>query len=118
MHKRILLIEDEKSILELMEMTLGDEGYNVFAINHYEPVEYIMEFAPNLVLLDVRLQNGYGHLLCKDLKENPKTSDIKVILVSGASNLERIAHEYKADNFLSKPFSVDELITLVKNTIN
>ena len=114
MHKRILLIEDEKNILELMEMTLGDEGYDVFAINHYEPVDYIIEFAPNVVLLDVRLSDGYGHLLCKDLKENPLTSAITVILVSGAGNLEKIAHDYKADDYLSKPFSADELVNIVK----
>ncbi|MDB5133801.1 MAG: phoB 4 [Mucilaginibacter sp.] len=114
MSKRILLLEDEEKILELIQEILEAEGYNVIAFKHYESVEDIIEFAPGLILLDIRLSDGYGHLLCEDLKSNPKTTHIPVILVSGADNLEKIAQDYKADNYLSKPFSVDELVKMVK----
>jgi DNA-binding response OmpR family regulator len=114
MSKRILLLEDEEKILELIQEILEAEGYNVIAFKHYESVEEIIEFAPELILLDIRLSDGYGHLLCEDLKSNPRTSHIPVILVSGADNLEKIAQDYKADNYLSKPFSVDELVNMVK----
>jgi DNA-binding response OmpR family regulator len=114
MNKRILLLEDEKNILDLMQEILEGEGYNVIAFNQYESVEEIIEFAPHLILLDIRLSNGYGHLLCEDLKANPKTSHIPVILVSGAGNLEKIAKDYNADNFLAKPFDMEDLINMVK----
>ena len=74
-----------------------------------------MDFSPQLILLDIRLSNGYGHLLCEDLKSNAKTSHIPVILVSGADNLEKIAVDYKADGFLAKPFDMEDLIQMVKN---
>jgi len=115
MSKRILLLEDEKEILELIQEILEEEGYNVIAFSHYESVEDIMDFSPQLILLDIRLSNGYGHLLCEDLKSNPKTSHIPVILVSGANNLEKIAADYKADGFLAKPFDMEDLIKMVKN---
>jgi DNA-binding response OmpR family regulator len=117
MNKRILLLEDEKDILELIQEILEEEGYNVIAFNHYESVEEIIEFAPQLILLDIRLSNGYGHLLCGDLKANPKTSHIPVILVSGAGNLEKIARDYNADNFLAKPFDMEDLIGMVKQYV-
>ncbi len=114
MEKRILVLEDEKAILELIEMFLESEGYFVIGINHYEPLEYIIEFGPDMILLDVRLSDGYGHLLCKDLKANPVTTKIPVILVSGADNLEVIAKECKADDYLCKPFNADDLLKVVK----
>ena len=114
MSKRILLLEDEKNILDTIQEILEGEGYSVIAFNHYESVEAIIEFAPELILLDIRLSNGYGHLLCQDLKSNPLTADVPVILVSGADNLEKIAQDYKADNFLSKPFNLNDLISMVK----
>lgn len=117
MGKCIVILEDKKSTLEMMEMALQDNGYNVVAINHHEPVDYIVDFAPKLILLDIRLSNGYGHLLCEDLKKNPQTSKIPVILVSGAGNLEKIAKEYKADNYLAKPFSMDDLLNMTKKHI-
>ncbi|MDB4905114.1 MAG: phoB 4 [Mucilaginibacter sp.] len=114
MNKRIVVLEDEKAILDLMEIALEEEGYDVIAINHHEPMEYFIDFAPQIILLDVRLSNGYGNILCENLKSNPLTSKIPVILVSGANNLVTIANECKADGYLSKPFSVDELLTCVK----
>jgi DNA-binding response OmpR family regulator len=114
MSKCIVILEDEKATLEMMEIALEDEGYDVVAINHHEPPEYILDFAPQLILLDVRLSNGYGHLLCEDLKKNPSTSKIPVILVSGAGNLEKIAKDCKANSYLSKPFNMDELLTITR----
>lgn len=114
MNKLVVVLEDEKAILDLMEIALEEEGYDVIAINHHEPLEYFIDFAPQIILLDVRLSNGYGNILCGDLKANPITSMIPVILVSGANNLVKIANECKADGYLSKPFSVDELLTCVK----
>jgi two-component system response regulator VicR len=114
MGKLIVVLEDEKAILELMEIALEEEGYDVIAINHHEPMEYFLDFDPQLILLDIRLSNGYGHTLCESLKANPLTSTIPVILVSGAENLVKIAAQCKADGYLSKPFNVDELINCVK----
>src|ERR1700754_2761170 len=102
MSKRLLLLEYEKDILDIIQEILEGEGYNVIAFNHYESVEDIIEFAPELILLDIRLSNGYGHLLCQDLKNDPKTKNTPVILVSGAGNLEKIAHDCRADDFLAK----------------
>ncbi|MGZ3832520.1 MAG: response regulator, partial [Mucilaginibacter sp.] len=93
---------------------LTDEGYHTIAFNHYESVTNLMDFAPEIILLDIRLSDGYGHLLCEELKSNPKTAQIPVILISAADNLAKIANDYNADDFLSKPFSVNDLIQIVK----
>jgi two-component system phosphate regulon response regulator PhoB len=114
MNKRILVLEDNKQSLDLIEEILSGEGYHVIGFNHYESVDNIVDFGPQLILLDIRLSDGYGHLLCEDLKADPKTNHIPVILVSAADNLEKIARECHADDFLSKPFDMIALLQMVK----
>jgi two-component system phosphate regulon response regulator PhoB len=117
MRKRILLLEDNKQSLDLIEEILTDEGYHVIAFDHYEPVDSIVDFDPQLILLDIRLSDGYGHLLCQDLKNDSRTKQIPVILVSGADNLEKISRNCSADDFLSKPFDMKDLVEIVKRYI-
>ncbi len=117
MRQRILLLEDNVQSLELIEQVLSDEGYLVIALNHYESVENIVDFNPQLILLDIRLLNGYGHLLCEDLKKDARTRNTPVILVSAANNLEKIARDSKADAFLAKPFNLKDLVQLVKQYV-
>ena len=93
---------------------MSDAGYDVTSFNRHQPLEFLIDFEPELILLDVRLANGYGHLLCRDLKANPTTANIPVILVSGANNLSLIAEDSHADGYLSKPFGVEELLGVVK----
>ena len=118
MGKHVVILEDDKATLELVESILSEEGYFVSAINHYKPLDFFVEFEPNLILLDIRLTNGYGHLLCKELKADPDTAHIPVILASGADNLEVIAKECNADGFISKPYSMTDLVALVKHFEN
>jgi DNA-binding response OmpR family regulator len=80
-------------------------------------VDDVIEFGAQLIVLDIRLANGYGHLLCKDLKANPSTLKIPVILISGADNLAAIAADCGADAYLQKPFGIPELIAIVTETI-
>lgn len=109
-----MLLEDDKKTLELTEEILLEEGYHPIACDHYESVGSILEILPELILLDVRLAGGYGHILCAQLKDNPATSAIPVILVSAAENLATIAFECHADNYLAKPYSIETLVDMVR----
>lgn len=111
---RIVILEDDPKILELEEMILGEVGYEVTAINHYMLMEDLIDFSPELVLLDVRLSGGYGHLLCKDFKSNPLTNWIPIILISGSPNLPAVAADCQANGYLSKPFDISGLLNIVK----
>jgi two-component system, OmpR family, phosphate regulon response regulator PhoB len=117
MHKKIIVIEDNNDILDLMQYILEDEGYLVLPLGQAEPLNTLKEQRPDLVLLDDRLPGEYGHVLCAKLKANPETQEIPVILVSAARNLEQIAYECKADDFLPKPFDLKDLIAMVKHYV-
>jgi len=114
MSKKIVVIEDDDDILELMQYILEDEGYQVLASNKFERLDTIIQQQPDLVLLDDRMPGEYGHVICSRIKSNPRTKDIPVILVSATRDLSQIAHDCHADSFLPKPFDLNELLNLVK----
>jgi DNA-binding response OmpR family regulator len=114
MEKKILVIEDDNDILDLFQYILEDEGYKVWASDHSEHIEVIAEHRPNLVLLDDRLPGEYGHVICSRIKADPRTKNIPVVLVSATRDLEKLAFDCKADDYLPKPFDLKDLVKLVK----
>lgn len=67
----------------------------------------------DLILLDDWLNDGLGSQLCKKLKNNAHTANVPIILISAANNLAASAKESGADDFLSKPFDIEDLLTKV-----
>jgi two-component system, OmpR family, phosphate regulon response regulator PhoB len=114
MKKRIVIIEDDKDILDMMDYILTDEGYDIVGYSTIEGVKTVAEQRPALVLLDNRLSNGYGNALCLSLKSDPATGHIPVILVSAAHDLEQIVLECRADGYLKKPFNISDLTELTR----
>ena len=114
MSKNILIIEDDRDILDIMIYILEDEGYYVIGAQDCAmiTIKTVQGLKPSLILLDIRLPDGDGSEACKRLKENAKTAAIPVILVSANNKLEQMAAESRADGFLCKPFDVTELIAL------
>jgi DNA-binding response OmpR family regulator len=114
MPKKILVIEDDNDILDMMQYILEDEGYHVLPSSKAEPIATIIKNQPDLILLDDRLPEDSGHNLCARIKSHPETTAIPVILVSATNDLKRVAKECNADNYLTKPFDLHELVMLVK----
>jgi len=114
MNKQIVIIEDDRDILDMIKYILADEGYDVAGFDRLEGVQRIIEQQPSVVLLDNRLADGYGNAFCATLKSNPVTKNIPVILVSASGNLEEIARQCNADAFLPKPFDLQDLIKIVE----
>jgi DNA-binding response OmpR family regulator len=115
MNKNVVVIEDDRDILDMIQYILADEGYNVSGSRHLEPVEDILEKQPSVILLDNRLADGYGNTLCLSLKSDDRTKHIPVIMVSASGGLAEIAAKCKADAFLPKPFDLEDLVKIVKH---
>lgn len=114
MKKRIIIIEDDLDVLDMMQYILTDEGYDTVGYSTIEGVKTVAEQRPALILLDNRLSNGYGNALCLSLKSDPATGHIPIILVSAAIDLEQIVVDCKADGYLKKPFNISDLTDLTK----
>src|SRR5205085_5545490 len=114
MKKKIMVIDDDESILEVMHIVLEGEGYDVQTSLNVQPLQRLNDNLPDLILLDVLLSGEDGIEVCKQLKSQEKTKDIPIILLSAHSGASRTARDSEADAFLDKPFDLDVLVEMVK----
>ncbi len=113
MSKKILLVEDDEGILDAIKMTLEIEGYEVKTIVDGTEVYNLREGLPDLLLLDVWLSGIDGRTICRHLKSQEWTQNMPIILMSASRDTERAAREAGADDFLAKPFELEDLIAMV-----
>jgi two-component system, OmpR family, response regulator VicR len=117
MEKRILVVDDEKPIADILKFNLEKEGYAVTcAYDGLEAIEKVEEVKPSLVLLDIMLPHKDGMEVCKEIR---KTSDIPIIMLTAKdSEIDKVLGlEFGADDYVTKPFSTRELIARVKANI-
>lgn len=115
--ERILVVEDERDILELITYNLNREGYTVHGITSgEEALRVIPEFKPNLIVLDWMLPGMDGLEVCKFIKQNSKTTEVSVIIVTAKDAEADVVTglEVGADDYLTKPFSPRVLLARVK----
>ncbi|ARS39033.1 response regulator [Sphingobacteriaceae bacterium GW460-11-11-14-LB5] len=113
--KRILVVDDNQEILELIELILNLEGYQVSGLmdaSHFN--QRITDFKPDLILLDVMLGALDGRDLCNLLKADQLTLHIPVIMISASHNLSDMKGSICHPNdFIAKPFDISNLINKV-----
>jgi two-component system phosphate regulon response regulator PhoB len=118
MAKRIIIIEDDIDILGMMAYILKDAGYEVIGATDCRLLKNVLETKPDLILMDNRLRDGSGKDECRKLKENVSTRHIPVVIVSANQHLPQLATESLADGYVSKPFDLDEIISVAKQYID
>lgn len=115
---RILLAEDDKAISEVVSIILEDEGYDVTILDKGQVlISTLAKQQYHLLLLDLSLSGADGGVLCRKIKENPKTSTLPIIILSANMNIREIAEKNKADDVLEKPFDIDILLEKVKKFV-
>lgn len=107
--KTVLLFEDDRDLIYIMTFLLKESKINVITGSGYNYQKDVNEHKPDLILLDYWLAGIRGSEMCEDLKKNPETAEIPVLLVSAVTGIEQISVKCKADDFLAKPFDISEL---------
>jgi len=121
MSKKILVIEDDKDIRDTIALILKEENYDVVDSGDSKILKHLHEHNPDLILMDNWLtewkSDANGQQLSKQLKSDPTTNHIPIIIISAVSNIKEIAEEGLADAWLMKPFDMADLIAIVKKHI-
>lgn len=112
MSYKLLLADDSITIQKVVELILAEEDFEIKSTNNgEEALALIPSFMPDIVLADIEMPKMNGYQLCERIKENPSTSNIPVILLTGAFEPidEELAKQVKADDYIVKPFESQEL---------
>jgi two-component system response regulator VicR len=120
MLKRLLIIEDDPDILEILNLIFNEEGYEVILSETDDASYHLPEIMPDLILLDIRLKNSgqNGIAICRRLKSQTTTKDLPVVLLSAEANLAQLSRACGADGWVSKPFDVAHLTFKVHQLLN
>lgn len=115
--KDVLIADDNPAIVEALSLMLEDAGYTIRTLHagaSYEAMlEMIQQDVPGVLLLDIWMSGKDGRDICKYLKNQQATRNLPIILVSAKSDLQRIAQESGADDYLAKPFGMKEVVAKV-----
>ncbi len=118
--KKILVVDDDEGIVEVVQIVLEGEGYMVQTSMDGAIFQQLNEQQnlPGLILLDVLLSGEDGREICKWIKNEEKIKHIPVVMLSAHSDANKIADTSGADDFLEKPFDIDVLIAIVQKHLS
>jgi len=117
---RVLIADDNEQNRELLDAYLAEEGYEILmSTDGQETVDVINAQQPDLILLDIMMPKMSGYEVCEQIKANPETRDIPILMVTALNEMGDIEKAVKAgcDDFLTKPVSQLELQTRVKSLL-
>jgi DNA-binding response OmpR family regulator len=113
---RILVVDDDPAILDALRLLLDGEGYAVQVTDKADYAESLHDGnggLPDLIVLDILLSGKDGRTICRTLKGRPDTKHIPIIMVSAYPDAEASSLAVGGDAFLSKPFSIDDLLATI-----
>lgn len=117
---KILVVDDSPTALRLTRDALAENGFDaVTATDGEEALEVAAREQPSLVVLDIVLPKKNGFQVCRQLKTDPATSDMKVILLSSKNQeTDRFwGLKQGADGYITKPYDLDQLVSSIKDTL-
>lgn len=118
MVKRILILDDNQDILEIVHETLAYEEFEVQSTTDGDNVIPLMEQSPpDLVILDFRVAGLNGGEICRQIKAHPKFNNTPVIIFSAYINNDSELLAYGCDGIINKPFDLNELVAKVNSLI-
>ena len=114
----VLIIDDNKDICDLLLNILLSEGLDATICNNPLEAKSVIEHVnPRLIITDMLMSGVDGRTLSKEIKQNPQTKDIKIILMSAHPDAQKESEKAGVDDFLAKPFEIDHLVQKVQDLL-
>jgi DNA-binding response OmpR family regulator len=116
--KTILVVEDDPDILNVIDIMLGLEGYDIRLLSNGQPIMQNQTVLPDLYILDKMLPDVDGAEVCSFLKSQSITKDIPVIMISASTKSREASLKAGATNFIEKPFRMPIFLNAVANALD
>jgi CheY-like chemotaxis protein len=120
MEKKILVVDDEPGIVDIVETLLTANGYTVYtAYSGEEGLKKCKSLKPDAVLLDIMMPDRDGASIAEEIKEDPKLCNIPIIFLTGAVRSSEVpkSHIVGGQYFLAKPFKEEQLLKIVRQVL-
>jgi two-component system phosphate regulon response regulator PhoB len=115
MPEKILVIEDDEAILQVLETILNHHNFNVTGISKTDDIiESIGIYNPDIIITDYLLNGLNGGKICQIIKSNAETCHIPVILLTAFIDFAALHGNFGFDGFISKPFEIDDLLKVIR----
>jgi CheY-like chemotaxis protein len=118
MPRSVLVAEDDKDILALVEIVLEEAGYQVHSAVGQGALAVIAEKRPDIILLDYQMPGMDGVSIAQTVRSNSQTRTIPIIAMTAAGRAPVVCHEMDADGCLGKPFDIDHLVQVVDELVH
>jgi two-component system phosphate regulon response regulator PhoB len=118
MNRKILIIENDQDIRSIVEFILQEEKFITLCTPEPDSFTEILLFMPEVILIDEFINSKPGHRLCLRIKQEPLLSHIPVIILSTAHDIELIVSECKANDYIRKPFDVEEMVEKIVRVLD
>ncbi|MES2388303.1 MAG: response regulator [Bacteroidota bacterium] len=115
--KKILIADDDPGILDAVGIMLEFEGYEVKTTSDGAELLNLEAELPDLLLLDIWMSGTDGRDVCRHLKQKEKTEKLPIVLISASRDIEKSAKLAGANDFLSKPFDIADLLQIINRQI-
>ncbi|HEY0174774.1 MAG TPA: response regulator transcription factor [Pedobacter sp.] len=116
--KRIFIADDDEAIVDATSLMLEMAGYEVSHTLNGADVHAAMASKPDLLLLDIWMSGIDGRDVCREVKADPATGDIPVLMISASRDIRESALASGADDFLAKPFDMQDLLDKIEKLIS
>ena len=113
---KVLVVDDEPEITDIVETFLAEAGYTVTVENHSrQAIAKAKEFKPDVVILDIMMPDIDGYAICQEMKQDPALASVPIIFLTGKDRNDDMGRSLKAggDMFIKKPFSCERLLEIV-----
>ena len=118
-NKKIMICDDDEGIIDVLEMILDEVGHTVISVNDSLKVHAaIDQEQPDLLILDLWMPRLSGQEVLKHLRKHSNHNQLKVIVISASRDGEQIAKEAGANQFIAKPFDLNNILDSVNTLLN
>jgi DNA-binding response OmpR family regulator len=115
--KKILVIDDDQEYLKLIQEILNNDYQVTLLSDGSDVINTIHRSQPDLILLDVMLGGIDGRDICRQIKNHRNMNSIPVVMITATNDVRDIFDDFVPDDFISKPFKMDQLLHIVKNQL-
>ena len=115
--KKILIVDDEFGFVEMLKIRFEANNYDVITANDGEEAIHMLGERPDAIILDVMMPNIDGYTFLKEMKANPETKDIPVIVVTAKPDMKDLFQMEGISNYVTKPIDSDEILKILKSLL-